>query len=87
MGGWLWGEEGGGVIRYFGGYVMGIHEALVSGVPSRFSYEFGWEGRFMYGLKPVPFMDSCSVLLEWLSSEYGLLVFTSLGVRRKKRRG
>ena len=34
------------------------------GHPSRFSFGFGWKGKFTYGLEPVPFKHGCSVPMQ-----------------------
>jgi hypothetical protein len=50
---------------------MGVHGALVLGIPGLKNETWGtlrgfpvsrWEGRFMYGLEPVPFNDGWSVV-------------------------
>jgi hypothetical protein len=49
------------------------------GHPSRFSFGFGWEGKFTYGLEPVPFTYAL-LFLELLASELQIACVHQRGV-------
>jgi hypothetical protein len=75
---------------------MGVHEALVSGIPGLKGETWGTlrvKGRFLYGLEPVPFKDGCwvvsrvAVFRVLVASVHQLEMKNTVGRNRKARLG